>query len=370
MYRRFLAVGENLAAAAVERLAEPASGGPTVLGGPAAGWAKEVAPAIVDRVGASLLAGDSQILLDYLMVELAELRRTGIPESHLTTLMDALGASLPDDPGLPDGFRPARLLLIEGRDHLRRAGARPVRSVPPLRALPGAAKLEPVRPPGEAFADLLLLGALACQAPAALLSVPQPDGTWSTLSYGLDAREGINDGQLFEAIAASREPVEFSDLASRLPRSPFVLPPHMMRWGYGVAVRKETGSVAGVVVILDHWLRQLTKREQRALGSLARQLSSQLANWRQPDVASVHSPPPVPSVSNGKSRSDRSASFPGALGSPRHQLLRSHEVAEIFDVTERTVINWAAAGKLPSLRTIGGHLRFRREDVTLLVKPG
>ncbi|MDA8044145.1 MAG: helix-turn-helix domain-containing protein [Actinomycetota bacterium] len=49
------------------------------------------------------------------------------------------------------------------------------------------------------------------------------------------------------------------------------------------------------------------------------------------------------------------------------QLLRSHEVATIFDVTERTVINWAAAGKLPSLRTIGGHLRFRRDDVMRLL---
>jgi excisionase family DNA binding protein len=53
----------------------------------------------------------------------------------------------------------------------------------------------------------------------------------------------------------------------------------------------------------------------------------------------------------------------------RHNLLRSQEVAEVFDVTERTVINWAAAGKLPSLRTIGGHLRFRREDVLRLLAP-
>ena len=48
-------------------------------------------------------------------------------------------------------------------------------------------------------------------------------------------------------------------------------------------------------------------------------------------------------------------------------LLRSHEVAVLFDVTERTVINWAAAKKLPSLRTAGGHLRFRSEDVLALL---
>jgi excisionase family DNA binding protein len=36
-------------------------------------------------------------------------------------------------------------------------------------------------------------------------------------------------------------------------------------------------------------------------------------------------------------------------------------------VTDRTVINWAAAGKLPSIRTAGGHLRFRGEDVMALL---
>jgi excisionase family DNA binding protein len=39
----------------------------------------------------------------------------------------------------------------------------------------------------------------------------------------------------------------------------------------------------------------------------------------------------------------------------------------LFDVTERTVINWAASKKLPSLRTAGGHLRFRSDDVLALL---
>ena len=49
-------------------------------------------------------------------------------------------------------------------------------------------------------------------------------------------------------------------------------------------------------------------------------------------------------------------------------MLRSHEVAALFDVTERTVINWAASGKLACLRTVGGHLRFRSEDVMSLLE--
>lgn len=66
-------------------------------------------------------------------------------------------------------------------------------------------------------------------------------------------------------------------------------------------------------------------------------------------------------------RGPAGTSSTGPAGGDRHPLLRSQEVAELFDVTERTVINWAAAGKLPCLRTIGGHLRFRRDDVMRLL---
>jgi excisionase family DNA binding protein len=224
------------------------------------------------------------------------------------------------------------------------------------------------------FSDLLLLSALACQAPVSLLSVPQLEGTWSTLSYGLDSRDGLSDGQIFDLFAASSEPLEISDMVTRLPRSPLVLPPHSMRWAYGVAIRNEDGGVIGVVAIMDRWLRQLTKREQRAMAAVARQLGDHLTHLRRPPASK---PVPEPLLRSNRSpegdagrRSDQPVpASPGPVPavSERHQLLRSQEVAEIFDVTERTVINWAAAGKLPCLRTIGGHLRFRREEVLRLL---
>jgi excisionase family DNA binding protein len=245
--------------------------------------------------------------------------------------------------------------------------------------------------PGRAFRDLLLLGALACQAPVALLSVPQEDGTWSTLAHGLDTRHGSNEGQLFQAIAASDQPVEVADLMTRLPRSPLVLPPHSLRWAYGTALRGDAGTVLGVVVVLDRWLREITRREQRALPSLARQLGAQLVQWARPAATSAaplrsigaagrHAHPAGTGAAGASAgvqeprggRAGISESRPGPLDAfvtTAHSLLRTQEVAEIFDVTERTVINWAAAGKLPSLRTIGGHLRFRREDVIRLLTP-
>ncbi|MGH9057817.1 MAG: helix-turn-helix domain-containing protein [Acidimicrobiales bacterium] len=226
----------------------------------------------------------------------------------------------------------------------------------------------PVASSGQSLADLLLLGALACQVSASLLSVPQPDGTWSTLCHGFDTREGLNDGRFYDLLASSTGPVEVPDLTAAVARSPLVLPPHSMRWAYGVALRDPSSTVVGVVAVLDHWLRQLTKREQRAMASLARQAAVHLGELRHP--AGTGSPAQVAQLAarNGAAPPN------GTNGSPgrdplieRHQLLRSHEVAGIFDVTERTVINWAAAGKLPSLRTVGGHLRFRRDDVLRLL---
>lgn len=46
-----------------------------------------------------------------------------------------------------------------------------------------------------------------------------------------------------------------------------------------------------------------------------------------------------------------------------HELLTPSEVAEMFRVNPKTVSRWARAGKLTALRTIGGHRRFRAEDV-------
>jgi excisionase family DNA binding protein len=195
------------------------------------------------------------------------------------------------------------------------------------------------------------------------LSVRQANGAWSTLSYGLESKVGLDDRLLYEAIAVDRRAVELSDLMGSVGRSPLVAPPHSMRWAYGVALRDEAGAVLGVVVLLDRWLRQVSRREQLVLTVMARQLVVPLRGLRRAAVAVAA----VPSVGARPGGVESRASAAGGLPAEGHQLLRSHEVAVIFDVTERTVINWAAAGKLPSLRTIGGHLRFRREDVLRLL---
>ena len=48
-------------------------------------------------------------------------------------------------------------------------------------------------------------------------------------------------------------------------------------------------------------------------------------------------------------------------------LLTPAEVAALFRVDPKTVTRWAVAGKLASLRTLGGHRRYRADEVHALL---
>ena len=45
------------------------------------------------------------------------------------------------------------------------------------------------------------------------------------------------------------------------------------------------------------------------------------------------------------------------------KLLTPGEVAALFRVNPKTVTRWARAGKITAIRTIGGHRRFRADEV-------
>jgi excisionase family DNA binding protein len=50
------------------------------------------------------------------------------------------------------------------------------------------------------------------------------------------------------------------------------------------------------------------------------------------------------------------------------ELLTPSEVAQMLRVNPKTVTRWAKTGKLPAIKTIGGHRRFRRSDVERAVE--
>ena len=59
-----------------------------------------------------------------------------------------------------------------------------------------------------------------------------------------------------------------------------------------------------------------------------------------------------------------------SIPEPEH-LMTPGEVAALFRVDPKTVTRWAKAGKLTSIRTLGGHRRYRSSEVrSLLEKSG
>ena len=54
--------------------------------------------------------------------------------------------------------------------------------------------------------------------------------------------------------------------------------------------------------------------------------------------------------------------------SVQEKLLTPSEVASLFRVDPKTVTRWAKAGKLTSIKTLGGHRRYRETEVKALLK--
>jgi excisionase family DNA binding protein len=209
---------------------------------------------------------------------------------------------------------------------------------------------------GQAFLDLLLVGATAARCPLALLTVARGEG-WSTLTFGVE-REALEDPELFAIIAARREPVEVTDPATNpaLSRSRLAHSNLGVRWLLSVPLAGPSGEAIAIFAVLDTQPRELSRRERSAMIATGRLISNALSAHRAADNLLAAPVVPVEPSNGVRSAPDGSS------------LLRSHEVAALFDVTERTVINWASSGKLACLRTVGGHLRFRSEDVMALLE--
>ena len=51
------------------------------------------------------------------------------------------------------------------------------------------------------------------------------------------------------------------------------------------------------------------------------------------------------------------------------KLLTPAECAALWRVDPKTITRWAKAGKLSSVRTLGGHRRYRETEVRALLNP-
>ena len=56
--------------------------------------------------------------------------------------------------------------------------------------------------------------------------------------------------------------------------------------------------------------------------------------------------------------------------SEQEELLTPSEVAAMFRVNPKTVTRWARSGKISAIRTLGGHRRFRKSEITRILAEG
>ena len=62
------------------------------------------------------------------------------------------------------------------------------------------------------------------------------------------------------------------------------------------------------------------------------------------------------------------SNFTPLSSSNQEKLLTPAEVAALFRVDPKTVTRWAKSGKLTSIRTLGGHRRYKESEVKTLLK--
>ncbi len=62
------------------------------------------------------------------------------------------------------------------------------------------------------------------------------------------------------------------------------------------------------------------------------------------------------------------SNYSSLSSSNQEKLLTPAEVASLFRVDPKTVTRWAKAGKLTSIKTLGGHRRYKESEVRSLLK--
>lgn len=220
------------------------------------------------------------------------------------------------------------------------------------------------RSPAQAIEDLLTLTHLAAGVSSVALGYPWSDGSWK-LKWGGGSTRPPVPHDLLTRIASHGGPLEIPDLEDVVPHSSMVRFPYSLRWAFGVAIRDDPRNRTTVLVLLDTCLRSRSHREDQALRHAARRARELLAE----QASEKNGRPWVRADDHLRIRPEsiKTAQPMNLRPQPLSRLRRSNEVAAMFDVTERTVLNWAASGKLPSIRTVGGHLRFREDDLQALL---
>jgi excisionase family DNA binding protein len=75
-------------------------------------------------------------------------------------------------------------------------------------------------------------------------------------------------------------------------------------------------------------------------------------------------PGPAPPLGSARTKGCAVAAQPSGKAAPTYpSYLHTAEVADILHVSPKTVSRWAKEGKLPFLKTLGGHRRYPEAEI-------
>ena len=89
--------------------------------------------------------------------------------------------------------------------------------------------------------------------------------------------------------------------------------------------------------------------------------SSLFVQGYQPTNRSTPGPAPLPASAARKGCAV--AAHSGKAATPYPSYLHTAEVADLLHVSPKTVSRWAKEGKLPFLKTLGGHRRYPEAEI-------
>lgn len=193
----------------------------------------------------------------------------------------------------------------------------------------------------------MTLAALACRTPVAVIAIFGDDDPSTLRTHGLPEAAVPAGAALARAVGAREGLVELRDLPSDLPDFEWTTGSMQLRWACGVAVGRPGSALRAAVAVAGPQYRELTADGRTGLVAISRRLQHSL----------------VSGPANRAAGAVIDLTRPEREAGPGSQVLRSVDVAEIFAVSERTVMKWAAEGRIPCFRTAGGRLRFRQDDI-------
>ena len=212
--------------------------------------------------------------------------------------------------------------------------------------------------------ELAGMAATLCETPVAWIGLLGEESQWFPAAHGVHLHELPRELAICTLPVAQAELVVIPDLASdeRFADHPLVL--SESRWRFYAGAPLTVGGLAvGTLAVLDYRPRLLRLDEQRHLMTLAREAMGKLELRRLAQRQVDRPAPTAMSRPEAQQLLEHVIDLRNVDDGSRTPSLGTRDIARLLNVSTRTVINWATQGKLPALKTAGGHYRFSSEAV-------